>query len=172
MAAALEPAFSISSVTVNMSCPFSIFDPSGASARLAKATAADSIELLLPPVGIVARRSTDFFAVADPLVRQALRFIDENLHRPLTIDMVADELEVSRRKLTGRFRESMQHGIAAEIQRLRIERVKRQLTSTDDAIQRIARRAGFASPRTMNDAFRAEVGCTPRDYRRERSRSD
>ncbi|MBI1373126.1 MAG: helix-turn-helix domain-containing protein [Phycisphaera sp.] len=140
--------------------------------KRSKPVAADPVKLLLPPVGIVARRSTDFFAVDDDLIRRALRYIDENLHRPLTIDMIADALEVSRRKLTGRFSEQMHHGIAAEIQRLRVERAKRELTATDQPIQQIARRAGFASARTFNDAFRAEVGCSPRAYRQQHAPTD
>jgi LacI family transcriptional regulator len=124
--------------------------------------------LLLPPVGIVARRSTDFRAVDDPLVRRALRFIDENLHRPITIEILAEATNVSRRTLTNRFRNKLHRTVAAEIQRLRIERVKRELIATNQPIKQIARKAGFASQRTLNQAFRNEAGCSPRDFRKRR----
>lgn len=123
---------------------------------------------LLPPVGVIARQSTDFRAVDDPLVRRALRFIDENLHRPITLDTVAEAANVSRRTLTGRFRDRLHRTVAAEIQRLRIERVKRELTATALPVKQIGHQVGFASPRTLNDAFRAEVGCSPREYRQQR----
>ena len=119
----------------------------------------------LPPVGVVARQSTDFLAVDDPLVRQALRFIDENLHRPLTLETVANATNVSRRTLTGRFREKLQRTVAAEIQRLRIERVKRELTVSPRPIKQIARTSGFVSQRTLNEAFRKQVGCSPTEFR-------
>ncbi|MDA0282634.1 MAG: substrate-binding domain-containing protein [Planctomycetota bacterium] len=131
----------------------------------------NSSSILLPPVGIVARRSTDFRAVDDPLVRSALRFIDENLHRPITIDTLANATNVSRRALTNRFRDKLHRTVAAEIQRLRIERVKRELTATNLPIKQIARQAGFGSPRTMNDAFNAEAGCSPRVYRQRTRQS-
>jgi LacI family transcriptional regulator len=127
-----------------------------------------SENVLLPPIGVVARRSTDFRAVDDALVRRALRFIDENLHRPITIDALAHATNVSRRTLTDRFRDKLHRTVAAEIQRLRIERVKRELTATNLPIKQIARQAGFASPRTLNDAFRTRVGCSPREYRQQR----
>ncbi|MEK6235501.1 MAG: helix-turn-helix domain-containing protein, partial [Planctomycetales bacterium] len=122
--------------------------------------------ILLPPVEVVARRSTDFHAVDDPTVRRALRFLDANLHQPLSVDRIAEAAGVSRRTLENRFREKLGRTIAAEIQRLRIERTKRELAGTDRPIQQIARLVGFGSPRTLNDLFRKMVGCTPREYRR------
>ncbi len=49
---------------------------------------------------------------------------------------------------------------------LRIERTKRELTGTDKSIHQIAAQVGFASPRTLHDAFRAAVGCTPTEFRK------
>lgn len=121
--------------------------------------------LLLPPVGVVARRSTDFRAVDDELVRKALRFIDEHLHETITIDRLAAATNVSPRTLTNRFRRKLKRTIGTEIQRLRIERVKRELTATTLPIKQISRRAGFGSQRTLNDVFRNVTGCTPRQYR-------
>jgi LacI family transcriptional regulator len=82
--------------------------------------------ILLPPVGIVARRSTDFFAVDDTLVRRALRYIDDQLHRGVAIDDLARALDVSRRTLTDRFRDKLKRSVAEEIQRLRLQRAKRE----------------------------------------------
>jgi LacI family transcriptional regulator len=124
--------------------------------------------ILLPPVGIVARRSTDFHAVDDETLQSVLRYVNENLKKRLTIDELADVVGISRSTLTSLFRENLGRGVAAEIKRLRIERVKRALTGSDQPIQQIAHEVGFGSPRTLNDAFRSEVGCTPREYRKQR----
>lgn len=136
----------------------------GSPARLAAGERRRRI--LLPPLGIVARRSTDFHAVDDPTVRRALRFIDENLHRDIVIDSVAEAALVSRRTLTQLFRTRVGRSIAEEIRRLRLERVKRELATTDRPIHQVARQAGFGSTRTLNEAFLAAVGCSPRAYRR------
>lgn len=122
-------------------------------------------KLYLPPVGIVARRSTDFIAVDDELMRRALRYIDEHLEQPISIDDVAEALLISRRKLTSEFRKNFKRTVAGEIQRLRVERVKRELYGTRLTVQEIARRSGFGSLRTLNEAFVRVVGCTPREYR-------
>lgn len=121
--------------------------------------------ILLPPVGVVARRSTDFRAVDDALVRKALRFIDEHLHETITIDRLAAATNVSPRTLTSRFRQKLQRTVGAEIQRLRIERVKRELIATNLPIKQISRRAGFGSQRTLNAAFQSALGCSPREFR-------
>ena len=121
--------------------------------------------ILLSPVGVVARRSTDFRAVDDALVLKALRFIDEHLHEKMTIERLATATNVSPRTLTNRFRQKLHRTVGAEIQRLRIERVKRELIATRLPIKQISILAGFGSQRTLNAAFRSEVGCSPREYR-------
>jgi len=123
--------------------------------------------VFLPPIGIIARHSTDFFAVDHPLVRQALRYIAAHLHKPLETARVARELGVARRTLDAWFQQSLGVTVTTEIGRLRIERVKRELTAGSDPIQVIARRTGFASTRTLNDQFRKRVGMSPREFREQ-----
>lgn len=122
--------------------------------------------ILVPPAGIVIRHSSDCHAVSEPRVRRALRFINEHLGQAITIDRVAAALDVSRRTITQLFREHLGRGVAEEVQRLRLERVKRELVASKRPIGAIARDAGFASMRTMNDVFHKAVGCKPTDYRK------
>jgi LacI family transcriptional regulator len=126
--------------------------------------------ILLPPVGIVARHSTDFFAVDNPLVGQALRYIASHLHKPLDVATVAKTLGIARRTLDAWFQQSLGVTVAAEIARLRIERVKRELLAGDDTIEAIARRTGFANTRTLNNQFRHDTGMSPSAFRNARGR--
>lgn len=123
--------------------------------------------LWIPPSEIVTRHSTDYFAVDDPLVSQALRFISHRLHRPLTPAAVARSIGVARRTLDGWFQRSIGATVAAEISRLRIERVKRELLGCSDTVEQIARRTGFTSTRTLYDQFVASVGTSPRAFREQ-----
>lgn len=120
----------------------------------------------LPPVGVVARISTDFHAVDDELVRKALGYIDTNIQRPIVIDDIAEYVGVSRATLVNRFREKLGRSINNELQRLRIERVKRELVGSDAPIYQIAPKAGFNSVRTLNKVFTKVVGCTPGEFRK------
>lgn len=129
-------------------------------------TRSASRRILLPPVGIVARQSTDFHAVEDKLVRKALGFIDTHLDEPIHIEDIAEHVGVSRATLMNRFRDKLGRTIGKEMQRLRVERIKRELVTSDKPIYSIALDAGFSSVRTLNDLFRKVAGCTPREYRK------
>jgi LacI family transcriptional regulator len=128
---------------------------------------ADPKMMLIPPSEIVARHSTDYFAVDDPLVAQALRYITNHLHKPLEPAAVAKSVGVARRTLDAWFQRSIGVTVAAEISRLRIERVKRELLASTDTIEQIARRTGFTSTRTLYDQFVASVGMSPRAFREQ-----
>jgi LacI family transcriptional regulator len=131
---------------------------------------ADPQTLLIPPSEIVTRHSTDYFAVDDPLVGQALRYISTHLHKPLEPAAVAGSIGVARRTLDAWFQRSLGVTVAAEISRLRIERVKRELTAGSDSIEAIARRTGFASTRTLYDQFVLSAGMSPTAFRSSHGR--
>lgn len=124
--------------------------------------------LLLQPQGLIVRESTDFYAVHDELVTQALHFIAANSHREINVDDVAKELALHPRTLQRRFREVVDWPIADEIRRVRIERAKRELTSTNRSMAEIAREVGFGDRMRMYDVFKRELGVTPRAFRQQR----
>lgn len=126
--------------------------------------------VILSKVEIVSRHSTDFFAVADPLVGQALRYIAANLHKPLDPLRVARTVGVARRTLDAWFQKSLGVTVATEIARLRIERVKRELAASDDSVNAIARRTGFASTRTLQEQFHNSTGMSPSEFRMQAGR--
>ena len=123
--------------------------------------------ILLPPVGIVARESTDFFAVDDELVAAALRFIAANSHQPITSEDVAGAVNVLLRTLQRRFNEHLGRPIATEIRRVRLERAKRELAHTDRPVYLIAKESGFGITKRLNDIFRRELGMTPSEFRQQ-----
>lgn len=124
--------------------------------------------LLLPPEGLVVRESTDFYAVDDGVVAQALRFIAENSHRDINVDDVAEALALHPRTLQRRFQDVVAWPIVEEIRRVRIERAKRELTQSRRSIGDIARSVGFGTGMRMYEVFRREVGVAPTEYRNQR----
>jgi len=122
--------------------------------------------LLLPPVGVVARDSTDFMAVDDALVDAAIRFIAGHSHQRIAVADVVRAVHASRRTLERRFGACLGRPVAAEIRRLRIERAKRHLAGGQLAIKTVAVRCGFANAQRLSEAFRRSEGLAPREYRR------
>ena len=62
--------------------------------------------------------------------------------------------------------------IGAEIQRVRIERAKRELVQSKRPIHEIAHDVGFGRAMRMYEVFRRELGVTPREYRKRRQTSE
>jgi len=65
---------------------------------------------------IVIRRSTDFYAISDALVVQAIHFIRSNSDRILQVQEVVQLFAISRRTLEQRFKNSIKRSIYQEIQ--------------------------------------------------------
>ena len=122
--------------------------------------------LLLPPKSVIARESTDYFAVEDEVVAEALRFIASHLSDPLTVDWIAREIPVSPRSLQLKFDAALNRSVSEEVRRLRLEATKRLLAEPDKQIGEIAQMTGFATPSHMSRAFSKQMGLTPSAYRK------
>jgi LacI family transcriptional regulator len=127
------------------------------------------VTTLLPPLGIVARQSTDFLAVDDEVVRAALRVIAAEGQRRLGVPAIAKSVHVTRRTLERRFRAALGRTVGQELRRLRLERAKRALLDTPLPVKAVARMTGFKSEQRLYEAFRRAEGLSPVAYRRARA---
>jgi LacI family transcriptional regulator len=116
-------------------------------------------------VGVVARRSTEFFAIDDAEIRAALQFIRRANGRGIGVEDVVREVDITRRLLERRFRELVGRTVLEEIQLVRLERAKRLLVETPYAVSKVADIAGFGSTPYFIEFFQKRVGKTPRRYR-------
>ncbi|HOG93061.1 MAG TPA: substrate-binding domain-containing protein [Opitutaceae bacterium] len=121
--------------------------------------------ILIPPAGVVTRRSTDVIAVANPTVREAMEFIKRNLSKPIGAPQIADAIGIRRTKLDALFRTELSRSVGEEIRRLRFARVKLLLETTDEPVSAIARQTGYCTPSHLTNAFRNAFGLTPKFWR-------
>lgn len=122
--------------------------------------------VFLPPTGVIARDSTDFFAVDDEVVAQAMRHIERHTGQRIDVDAIARTVGVSRRTLERRFRERAGRSVAKEIRRLRLMKAKRLLAETDLLVKQIARETGFRDAVRLHEVFVRDEGTTPSEFRR------
>ena len=87
--------------------------------------------VLIAPKNIIARESTDYFAVEDEMVAEALQYIGARLAEPLRVEDVAYALSVSTRLLQARFSAALGRGVSEEVRRLRLLLAKRLLGQED-----------------------------------------
>jgi LacI family transcriptional regulator len=127
--------------------------------------------LLLPPRGVVPRKSTDALAVDDRSVAQALRFIREHGCEAIEVDDVVRRVPLSRSVLQRRFRTLLGRSVHDEIVRVRLARARELLQQTDLPLAEIAERAGFRHQEYMGAVFRRRLRQTPGALRRTARRS-
>jgi len=124
-------------------------------------------KLLIPPAGVVTRRSSERRMILDPDVAAAVRYIALHVGDHLQTADVLREVMVSRRSLDQRFLKVLGHTPAQEIRRAQIEMAKRMLAETDESMAHVAAMAGFSNAKQLGARFRRTVGTTPTAYRRE-----
>jgi len=134
--------------------------------RMMLGRAAPAEPLLVPPLGVSARQSSDILAIDDAEVARALHYIRRHALEGITVEEVLAEVPLSRRVLEHRFRRRLGRTPKEEIQRLRFEKAKSLLATTDLPLARISERLGFHQPAYLSAAFRREAGVTPSAYRR------
>ncbi|MBT3295648.1 MAG: substrate-binding domain-containing protein [Verrucomicrobia bacterium] len=130
-----------------------------------KPTPAEAV--LMPPVGIVERQSTDVLAVADPTVAGALRVMWDHLDLDLSVDDVAHEVGVPRHRLERAFRAHLKRGVNEELRRRRLEVFREKLLSTDLPISELAPSVGFRTMVHLQRSFRRAYGMSPRQCRKQ-----
>lgn len=134
--------------------------------RLIEGEPAAGRNVQVPPAGIIVRESTDYFAVEDEVVAEALQFMAGRLRERLNVERIANEVAVSPSTLQRRFAAALGHGVGDEVRRLRLELAKRLLHDKHKQINQVAREAGFGSRVAMNYIFNRELGLSPTAYRR------
>ena len=125
--------------------------------------------IVLQPIALVVRQSSDAFVADDPIVSQALRFITDTLHLGVNVDQVASHVATTRRTLSRRFNRSLGQTIHDAITQLRLERVKRQLVDTKVALKTVAVECGFRDAIHLCKVFQRVEKTSPSEYRAMRT---
>lgn len=134
--------------------------------RLMSGGTAPAEPILMGPLRVVTRQSTDTIAVADPVLARALRFIREHACDGIGVSDLGRETHLSRRTLERRFFRELGCTPHEEILRAQLDRVKRLLAETDLPLEAIAGKTGFAHTSYMVALFRRKTGQTPGAYRK------
>jgi LacI family transcriptional regulator len=122
--------------------------------------------ILIPPLGIVTRRSSDVLAMNDRQLATGTRFLRAHAFEPITMDDVARAAGISRRAFERRFVAHVGRAPKEEVMRLRMERVKELLANTGWTLAQIARNTGFKHSEYLHRAFSQKTGTTPGRFRR------
>jgi len=126
--------------------------------------------VLVPPVGIVARASTDTFAVSDPAVARVIAAVRQRATEGLSIADLVAIAGTTRWQLQRRFRELVGHSLHDEVLRAKLMEAQRLIRNTDLPLKAVAARSGFSSVAYMTTVFRRWFDVTPAEFRRVEQR--
>ncbi|HBO46383.1 MAG TPA: hypothetical protein DD670_21135, partial [Planctomycetaceae bacterium] len=125
-------------------------------------------EVLIPPDGVVKRRSTDLIAVEHPQVAAAMEYIRGHLNEWFGVERLVKVLPISRRQLELLFKKHLNQTPYDYLRRARLDRAKTLLSAPRRTpVAEIARQCGFPNTHRFLMVFRDVEGKTPTNYRRD-----
>ncbi|WP_274361616.1 AraC family transcriptional regulator [Paenibacillus thermotolerans] len=97
----------------------------------------------------------------------AVQYIQDNYASPLSLDEVAERVQVSGRQLQRVFREHGDVSFSEYLETVRLKRVCEQLRRPDLTIEQIAVNNGFTNGNYLFSVFKKRLGVTPGEYKRK-----
>lgn len=117
--------------------------------------------LVVPPIGVVARASTDTLATSDPAVIETLHALRRTPWIKPAVEALAAAVGLSRTSLESRFKAAVGRSLHEEYIRLRLAAARRLITGSDLPLKTVAARTGFPSVQYMTTFLRRHTGLTP-----------
>lgn len=124
-------------------------------------------DVVIEPMAIVNRLSTDYYPTSDPYILSVLQYIHRNLTNRIQVDDLVTLVPLSRRLLEIRFRQATRQSIHQYISTLRMERFAQLLKGTTDPVTDVAAKVGIDNIKNLSRQFKLIKGCTPQEYRKQ-----
>lgn len=99
------------------------------------------------------------------VVRETKRIVAENIGGDLGLQAVADRVRVNSQYLSKLFKEQTGENFSRYVSRLRVEKARRLLETTNLRVYEIAELCGFGSEKRFLAVFKETAGTTPSRFR-------
>lgn len=99
-------------------------------------------------------------------IREILRFIQEHYEEKITLDQIADQVNICKSECCRFFKKYMRVTMFDYLLAYRIDQSLPLLAGSDREITEVAGRCGFANPCYYTRVFKRIKGCTPMEFRR------
>jgi AraC-like DNA-binding protein len=119
---------------------------------------------LLDKIELIEPRAEDSHAI-----REVVNFCSEHFTRDLSLEMLEEELHLSRYYISHLFGHKLNIRFNDYVNSLRVSEACRLLRATSMGITDISAQVGFNTLRTFNRSFAKQMGQSPSEYRRKLS---
>lgn len=102
----------------------------------------------------------------DSKMNELMDYLRRNLDKPHDLDALAGVVSMSRRTLTRHFFKATGTTIGEWLTAERLQRSQELLETTDKSIESVAAMAGFQSPISFRQSFKARFSISPSEWRR------
>ena len=99
-------------------------------------------------------------------LRELEAWVLDNLHKPLTVPLLAQRVAMSPRNFARVFIKEMKATPAKFVERLRVEAARRRLEESQNSMEMIAAECGFGNVNSMRNVFQRTLKIAPGQYRR------
>ncbi|MCE5277473.1 MAG: substrate-binding domain-containing protein [Planctomycetaceae bacterium] len=129
--------------------------------------------LLIEPLGVVHRQSTDILAVPDVTVAKALRYIWQNItNSRLSVTEVAAFAGISVSSLNNAFKQHLGTPIGWQIRHKRLTAAMDLLGNSRRKVKEIATLCGYRDEEHLRSTLRGRTGLSPRAWRKQNPGGD
>lgn len=110
---------------------------------------------------VVANRKED---QSNSVISRATEYIENNFDKELSLDEVSQVVNVSPYYFSKLFKEEKGENFVEYLTRLRMEKAKLLLATTDKSMKEICKEIGYADPNYFSRNFKKYTGMTPTEY--------
>ncbi|NCC63679.1 MAG: AraC family transcriptional regulator [Spirochaetia bacterium] len=100
----------------------------------------------------------------NPLVMKTLTYVYQHIHESISLEIIAEAIQVSAEHLSRVFKAEMDIGFNSYINQLKIEHAKTYIRIKNMEIQEVADVLGYSSPRYFNKVFKKVTGLTVKEF--------
>lgn len=139
--------------------------------RLARAkTEREFLEVVCKLFNLSSAFAPDHYSLlhSEGLSKQITEFISSNLHKGLTLKLLAQFLGYSEKYCSDLFQSTMGESFSGYLKRRRTDTASLLLTTTDKSVADIAAALGFSDSFSFSHFFKRSTGLSPREFRTDR----
>lgn len=135
--------------------------------KLIKKEKDSTFNIVINPVRIIERKSTDKYNISNKYILEIIRYIEKNYKNEISIEDLINLVPLSRRSFEVKFKSETGISIYQFMINYRVEKFANLLITSDRSLFDIALECGFNDSKNISRVFKKIKGVSPHEYRKK-----